>query len=174
MKKIYVVLSMFAVVASTLFVSCAQKKEPDVVIAPPANKTATYAQNDEGAYVWSYADADKWTKANYWRGFWQHAMDASNVLRYTITPNVAWSAEIPEEYTEYVQFNVVKAGHDADLNPDNYELSSTTSGNRGSNTLQIVVKQIPDGEETVTCVGYITMGGETTPFVTINIVPAEL
>lgn len=172
MKKIYVVLSMFAIVASTLLVSCAQKKEPDVVIAPPSNQTATFAQNDEGDYVWSYDY--KWTQANYWRGFWQHALDANNVLRYTITPNVAWSAEIPEEYSEYVQFRVVKPGCDDGFIEENFMYSNTTSGNRGSNTLQIAVRKIPNGEDTVTCVGYITMGGETTPFVTINIVPAEL
>lgn len=174
MKKIYVVLSMIAVVASTLFVSCAQKKEPDVVVAPPANKTTTYGINLEGEREWTWASSDAWTKANYWRGFWRHATDAENIVRYTITPNVAWTAEIPAEYAEYIQFNVVKPGHDADLNPDNYELSSTASGNRGSNTLQVVVLKVPGvDEEMVTCVANIIMGGESTPFLTVNIAPDE-
>uniref|UniRef100_UPI00405618D2 hypothetical protein n=1 Tax=Alistipes sp. TaxID=1872444 RepID=UPI00405618D2 len=172
MKKIYVVLSMMAVVASTLFVSCAQKKEPDVVAAPPANQTATYEVNAEGDYAWSYTY--EWTQGNTWRGFWQHALDASNILRYTITPNMKWSAYITPESAEYIQFRVVKPGCDDGFKDENFMLSSTTSGNRGSNTLQIAAIKIPEpGTETVTCTAYITMDGQDTPFLTINIVPME-
>lgn len=174
MKKIYVVLSMVVVAASALFVSCAQKKVPDVVVAPPKHSIATYEVNAEGEYVFTYDDAYKWNSSNYYRGFWQHALDASNVLRYTITPNTAWSAYIEPEATEYLQFRVLKPGCDDGFIEENFELSDRTSGNRGSNTLQIVVVRVPEsGEEMVKCVANIIMESEETPFLTVNIAPRD-
>ena len=174
MKKIYVVLSMVVVVASALFVSCAQKKDPDLVIAPPKHCIATYEMNSEGEYVFTYASEYKWNSSNFYRGFHQHPQYASNVLLYTITPNAAWSAYIEPEATEYLQFMVLKPGCDDGFIEENFELSDRTSGNRGSNTLKVVVVKVPEsGEEMVKCVANIIMQSEETPFLTVNIAPRD-
>lgn len=169
MKRIYAIVGVVAVLASTMFISCAGEKEIETVIAPPRNRTATYAVNSEGVYAWSYSSADTYSKANFWRGLWRHKQDAANIVRYTITPNVEWNARIVGDAAEYINFRVGKDGYEGFVE-ENFELKDAVSGNRGSNTLQIAVLKTPEvGEETKVCQIEIVMGGEVTIFGTFNL-----
>ena len=105
MKKFISILSLAAIVASALFVSCAQKKEPTLVPAFPYNKTATYVQNeDSGEWAWSWASADGWTAAKD-GGFGTTTTNhfGATVLEYRIDPNAAWTAEVVGQGKEYVE-----------------------------------------------------------------------
>ena len=110
MKKFTTILSLVAIVASVLFVSCAQKKEPTLVPAFPYKKTATYVQNeDSGEWAWSWASADDWTAAKD-GGFGKVSSGTTagtnhfgaTVLEYRIDPNAAWTAEVVGQGKEYV------------------------------------------------------------------------
>lgn len=59
MKKFNVMLSLVAIVASVLFVSCAQKKTPDVVPAFPTLVTATISA--EADHSWKIEPNMDWT-----------------------------------------------------------------------------------------------------------------
>jgi hypothetical protein len=92
MKKITSVLSLLALVASALFVSCAQSKEPDLVPAFPSHKYASYALNKDGVYVWTFNTTDSYTAAKG-GGFRVNTANAA-ILDYIIIPNAEWSVEI--------------------------------------------------------------------------------
>ncbi len=173
MRKFNLILGMFAVIASTLCVSCAQKKEPDLVIAPPRNRVAEYVYDLNGKRVWQFDTTDARTLANKWIGLWHHEQDFDDILRYTITPNTAWKVSITEGSEQYIQLRIGKNGYDGFI-AENFELKNSTSGKRGSNTFQISVVKTPAiGEEPVVCTIDIEMGGESTTIATLTIHPEE-
>lgn len=171
MKKISVILGCIAVLASTLFVSCIKEKEPEWIAAPPSNRFAEYIVNDKGERAWSIASADQWTNGNYWSGFTHFTdTDPIEVLRYAMFPNVEWTASIAPGSEEYIMFRVGKYGGDAFT--DDYTLQTSCSGRRGYTFLQVIVIKTPAvGEEAVKAVANVTMGGETTPIITLTIHP---
>jgi hypothetical protein len=170
MKKFTTILSLVAIVASVLFVSCAQKKEPTVVPAFPAKKIATYALNSKGVHAWSYTSAHAWSKGNYWTGFRVDPEDATRVMYY-IAPNVSWSAHIVGEAQEFLQFRVHKEGEPV-YDEASYYYTSTVSGPRGNQAMTLVVTRIPEfGEEQLSGELEIVMDGQTMPLATINVGP---
>ncbi len=171
MKKLTTILSLVAIVASVLFVSCAQKKEPTVVPAFPTKKTATYALNSKGVHAWSYTSAHTWSKANYWTGFRVDPLDATRVMYY-IAPNVAWTANIVGEAQEYLQFRVLRDSSLPVYDEASYDYTSTVSGERGNQPITLVVTKIPEyDEEQFSGELELVMEGQTMPLATINIGP---
>ncbi len=169
MKKFISMLSLAAIVASALFVSCAQPKTPDVIPAFPTTKTATYAPNAKGVYEWTFASDYKYTNAKG-GGFLVNTFDKS-VLDYTITPNFEWSIEIVGEGKEYVQ---VRSGYGFDNDDPTFVIGDTANGPRGKNVLGFFVIKTPEvGEEAVECVVNMTMAGETMPIAIFVIEPSE-
>ncbi|MBR2032848.1 MAG: hypothetical protein IKA04_11680 [Alistipes sp.] len=168
MKKIYSILSIVAVVASTLFVSCAQKKTPDVVTAPPMYVEATYTALDDGGHDWIWDAAYTYNSSHVYRGLYQrtvndtggYEVDKNEWIRYEMMPNVDWTATIVEG-SEYLQFLVNPNGY-IGPNPDGNYLTNTVSGKRGNNTLVFCVVKTPAyGEENVTCKVDIEMANES-------------
>ena len=163
MKKFNLILGVFALVASTLFVSCAKPKDPTPVAAPPMYVEATYTAQKKGGHLWKWNSAYSWTKANYWRGLYQHDEDKAKSpahLRYEMTPNTDWVANITEG-AEYVQFRVGQDNYQG-FDDSKYDLTSVDSGHRGNYTMRFFVVKTPAfGEEAVTCKVEITMAGQT-------------
>ena len=172
MRKFISMLSLVAIVASALFVSCAQKKEPTVVPAFPYNKTATYSQNEEtGEWIWSYATADGYSNAKG-VGFYTSLFDNKTLatyLEYRFTPNVDWSLEILGNGKEYVEVCL----WDGDFTPEEYTFGSTLSGKRGQNQLEFRTIKTPESyEEPVEVEVALTMEGETMVIATLVLEPA--
>jgi hypothetical protein len=169
MKKFISILSLAAIVASALFVSCAQKKEPTLVTAFPYNKTATYVQNeDSGEWAWSWASADGWTAAKD-GGFGTTTTNhfGATVLEYRIDPNAAWTAEVVGQGKEYVEM-----GQGFDFDVEKLTWGSTASGDRGKNSLYFRVLKTPESyEEAVEVEVALTMVGETMVIATLVIEP---
>ena len=176
MKKFISILSLAAIVASALFVSCAQKKEPTLVPAFPYNKTATYVQNeDSGEWAWSWASADGWTAAKD-GGFGVVSSGTTagtnhfgaTVLEYRIDPNAAWTAEVVGQGKEYVEM-----GQGFDFDVEKLTWGSTASGDRGKNSLYFCVLKTPESyEEAVEVEVALTMVGETMVIATLVLEPA--
>ena len=169
MKKFISILSLAAIVASALFVSCAQKKEPALVPAFPYNKTATYVQNeDSGEWAWSWASADGWTAAKD-GGFGTTTTNhfGAEVLEYRIDPNAAWTAEVVGQGKEYVAM-----GQGFDFDVEKLTWGSTASGDRGKNSLYFRVLKTPESyEEAVEVEVALTMLGETMVIATLVLEP---
>ena len=170
MKKFISILSLAAIVASALFVSCAQKKEPTLVPAFPYNKTATYSQDeDSGEWSWSWASADGWTAAKD-GGFGTTTTNhfGPTVLEYRIDPNADWTAEVVGQGKEYVEMGI---GYD--FNADNLSWGTTASGLKGKNSLYFRVLKYPESyEEAVEVEVALTMVGETMVIATLVLEPA--
>ena len=176
MKKFISILSLAAIVASALFVSCAQKKEPTLVPAFPYKKTATYAQKeDSGEWAWSWASADDWTAAKD-GGFGKVSSGTTagtnhfgaTVLEYRIDPNAAWTAEVVGQGKEYVEM-----GQGFDFDVEKLTWGSTAAGDRGKNSLYFRVLKTPESyEEAVEVEVALTMVGETMVIATLVLEPA--
>lgn len=169
MKKFTTIVSLVAIVASALFVSCAKPKEPTLVPAFPYNKTATYVQNeDSGEYSWTWASADGWTAAKD-GGFGTTTTNhfGSQVLEYRIDPNAEWTAEILGQGKEYVEM-----GQGWSFDIDSYTWGATAHGDKGKNSLYFRVLKTPESyEEAFTCEVALTMAGETMVIATLVIEP---
>lgn len=170
MKKFISILSLAAIVASALFVSCAQKKEPTLVPAFPYNKTATYVQNeDSGEWAWSWASADGWTAAKD-GGFGTTTTNhfGATVLEYRIDPNATWTAEVVGQGKEYVEM-----GQGFDFDVEKLTWGSTAAGDIGKNSLYFRVLKTPESyEEAIEVEVALTMVGETMVIATLVLEPA--
>ena len=174
MKKFISMLSLVAIVASALFVSCAEPKEPTLVPAFPYNKTATYSQNeDTGEWIWSDASDDGYTNAKD-TGFYPSLLDNKTLaeyLEYRIDPNADWTLEILGNGKEYVEV----ALWDGHFKAEEYTFGSTLAGLRGKQQLEFrVIKTPAVGEEAVTVEAALTMVGETMVIATLVLEPAVL
>jgi hypothetical protein len=168
MKKFTKILSLVAIVASTLLMSCAKKHQPDPVPAFPELMKATYALNSKGVHAWG-SFSRSWSKTYYWTGFRVDPSDATRVMCY-INPNKDWSATIVGEARDYLKFRVHKGG--AVYNDNNYTLTNTVSGTYGNQPITLVVTKIPEfGEEAFVGNIDITMAEQTMPLAVITIGP---
>ena len=170
MKKFISMLSLAAIVASALFVSCAEPKEPTVVPAFPYDKTATYTQNeDSGEWAWAYASGDKYTNA-LGVGFQASKVDPT-YLEYRFTPNVDWTLEILGNGKQYVE----AYRQDGYFAEDECTFSSNLSGSKGMNTVGFRVIKTPESyEEPVNVEVALTMGSETMVILTLVLEPAVI
>ena len=173
MKRFLSMLSLVAVVASALFVSCAKSKDIDPVKAFPRAKHATYTVNENGVHVWSFSSSDTWSKANYWAGFRiEPAPGDTSRLYYYIEFNKEWTVRIASGH-DYIQFRVGKDGYYAGYDESQYCYTSAVSGERGMQRLVIVPVQVPEvGEEPVVCELVCDILGESMPIGTITLEPA--
>ena len=173
MKKFTSILSLVAVVASVLFVSCAKPKDIDPVKAFPRAKHATYELNSKGVYAWTFSADDTWKKGapSYWTGFRvEPAPGDTSRLYYYIDFNKSWTVNIVSGQ-DYIQFRVGKDGY-VGYDESQYVYTSTVSGERGMQRLVICPMQKPEaGEEPVVCELECYMEGETMPIGTITIGP---
>ena len=161
-------LSLAAIVASALFVSCAKPKEPTLVPAFPYLKTATYVQNEEDeTWKWSYASADKYTNALA-VGF-QASKVNTDFLEYRFTPNAAWTLEVVGNGKQYVD----AYRQDGYFTEDQLSFGSTLSGDRGLNTVGFRVLKTPESyEEPVEVEINLSMEGETMQILKLVLEPA--
>ena len=168
MKKLISMLSLAAIVASALFVSCAQPKEPTLVPAFPYNKTATYTQNeDSGEWKWTYASADGWSTSKD-VGF-QVSKLGTDYLEYRVNLNADWTLEVVGQGKEYIEVY----RQDGYFKPEECTFGSTLSGSRGKNTLGIHVIKTPESyEEAVSVELALTMEGETMVIATLVLEPS--
>ena len=168
MKKLFSMLSLAAIVASALFVSCAKPKEPTLVPAFPYLKTATYVQNEEDeTWKWSYASADKYTNALA-VGF-QASKVNTDFLEYRFTPNAAWTLEVVGNGKQYVD----AYRQDGYFTEDQLSFGSTLSGDRGLNTVGFRVLKTPESyEEPVEVEINLSMEGETMQILKLVLEPA--
>ena len=168
MKKFISMLSLAAIVASALFVSCAKPKEPTLVPAFPYDKTATYSQNeDTEEWAWAYASGDKFTNA-LGVGFQASKLDPT-YLEYRFTPNAAWTLEILGNGKNYIE----AYRQDGYFKVEECTFSSTLSGDRGLNTIGFRVIKTPESyEEPVEVEVALTMEGETMVILTLVLEPA--
>ncbi len=166
MKKITVMLSLVAIVASALCVSCAQKKTPDEIPAFPANKVATYAPNAENTYSWSYPSANGYTKSNGCGFLINHEDKVS--LEYLITPNADWTLEVAGKAKDYVNIR-----HGYGYKEENHVCAASISGKRGHlETFRFVVLKTPESyEEALECEVKLTILGETMTVATLVLEP---
>lgn len=168
MKKFISMLSLAAIVASALFVSCAKPKEPTVVPAFPYDKTATYAQNeDSGEWAWAYASGDKYTNA-LGVGFQASKIDPT-FLEYRMTPNMDWTLEILGNGKEYLE----AYRQDGYFKVEELTFAHSLSGLKGLNTIGFRVIKTPESyEEPVNVEVALSMAGETMTILTLVLEPA--
>ena len=168
MKKFISMLSLAAIVASALFVSCAKPKEPTVVPAFPYDKTATYAQNeDSGEWAWAYASGDKFTNA-LGVGFQASKIDPT-FLEYRMTPNMDWTLEILGNGKEYLE----AYRQDGYFKVEELTFAQSLSGLKGLNTIGFRVIKTPESyEEPVEVEVALSMAGETMTILTLVLEPA--
>ncbi|MBE6197139.1 MAG: hypothetical protein E7141_00505 [Rikenellaceae bacterium] len=161
MRKFTSVLSLVALVASALFVSCAKEKTPDLVPAFPANKPASYAPNKSGEYVWTFDSAYSYTNAR--GGGFRVNVNNKSILDYVIAPNADWTVEVVGEGSKYLE---VRYGYG--YNEDNYTYGSSVSGPRGANTIGFRTTSAARETEVV-CVVEMIMCGERMPIATLTL-----
>ena len=168
MKKLFSMLSLAAIVASALFVSCAKPKDPTVVPAFPYHKTASYVQNeDSGEWAWTYASGDKFTNA-LGVGFQVSKVDPS-YLEYRFTPNADWTLEVLGNGKEYVE----AYRQDGYFNVEECTFAHNLSGAKGVNTVGFRVNKTPESyEEPVEVEIAVSMAGETMTILTLKLEPA--
>lgn len=178
MKRISMILGLVAIVASTLFVSCAKKHVPNEVPAFPRKMSATYQLNSKGVHAWTsfvYADDGKtscaWNSTNRWTGCRVDPTDATRLMMY-FAPNKDWSVCIPEAYREFLQFRVHKEGEPV-YNESSYYTAYEVSGERNNQAnVTIVVTKIPAyDEEPLVGELEISMAEQTMPLATITVGP---
>lgn len=172
------ILGLVAIVASTLFVSCAKKHVPNDVPAFPRKMSATYALNSKGVHAWAgfvFADDGKtscaWNSTNRWTGCRVDPTDATRLMMY-FAPNKAYSVRIAESAREFLQFRVHKVGEPL-YNEESYYTAYEVSGDCDNQAcVTIVPTQIPQyDEEPLVGELEITMAGQTMPLATITIGP---
>ena len=169
MRKFTALLSVVAIAASALFMSCAQKVVPTLVPAFPSIKYATYELNKRGVFEWTYESAYGFTAAKG-VGF-QNAKDAR--LEYVIEPNADWVANISAEDAEYVALRVGKDGY-VGYDESQYVHATTTDGARGKRVLCFEVVKTPyKGETPVEVDVKLTMCGQTMVIATFTINPSN-
>ena len=177
MKRISMFLGMVAIAASTLFVSCAKKHEPDQVKAFPRERAATYALNNKGVYAWSAPSTDQWTSGNKWTGFRVATVPTDisklgNAVLFYMATNRDWTATIKPESREYLKFRVYK-GSGSSYDEANYSYVNEVSGvyDNQIELCFVVVKTPEYGEEAFKALVDLTMEGETMPLANITIGP---
>ena len=179
MKRITMILGMVAIVASTLFVSCAKKHEPDQVKAFPRERAATYALNKKGVYTWTASADDDWDTASRWTGFRvissnipDEIKKMGNAVLFYMATNRDWTASIAPESREYLKFRVYNGTGDF-YDEANYSYVDEVSGKMDNQCeLCFVVIKTPEyGEESVKTFANLTMEGETMPLANITIGP---
>lgn len=168
MKKLTALLSLVAIAASVLFVSCAQKKEPDLVPAFPSHKYASYSfSKKNNAYAWTFESTYSYTAAKGC-GFRVNTTNSA-ILDYVIDPNTDWTARVVGDASEYVE---VRYGYG--YNDEHYTYGAEVSGERGLQTIGFrIVKQPEWNEEAKECDIALTMGSETMIIATLTIDPAQ-
>ena len=178
MKRISMILGLVAIVASTLFVSCAKKHEPNLVPAFPRKMSATYQLNSKGVHAWTgfvYADDGKtscaWNSTNRWTGCRVDPEDATRLMMY-FAANKAYTVRVAESARDFLQFRVHKVGEPV-YNPESYYTTYEVSGDRDNQAyVTIVPTQIPAfDEEPLVGELEITMANQTMPLATITINP---
>ena len=167
MKKFTAMLGLVAVVASALFVSCAQKKEPDLVAAFPKHHYATYAVNSKGVLDWTWDTSLYGFTQAKGVGFVKSVQDAS-ILNFRVTPNADWTMSIVEG-EEYID---LRTGYG--YQEDNYYYAKSVSGERGLSTIGIRILKQPTMEEGEKKVDLeLTIANDKLKVVTLTIAPAE-
>ena len=178
MKRISMILGLVAIVASTLFVSCAKKHEPNLVPAFPRKMSATYQLNSKGVHAWTgfvYADDGKtscaWNSTNRHTGCRVDPEDATRLMMY-FAANKAYTVRVAESARDFLQFRVHKVGEPV-YNPESYYTTYEVSGDRDNQAyVTIVPTQIPAfDEEPLVGELEITMANQTMPLATITINP---
>ena len=168
MKKFISMLSLAAIVASALFISCAKPQGPTLVPAFPYHKTATYSQNeDSGEWKWTYASADAWATSKGY-GF-QASKLGTDYLEYRITPNADWTLQVVGLGKEYIEVY----RQDGYFTPEECKFGHSLSGARGLNTIGLHVLKTPESyEEPVEVEINLSMEGETMQILTLTLEPA--
>lgn len=183
MKKITSILSLAAIVVSALCMSCAKSKTPDVVVAFPSNKYATYERGEDGGfYKWTYASADKYepwgtgsgamgSSSPRRGGFEEQYVPNDATINLWFEPNASWTAEVVGEGKKYIQL-----GYGPGNQSENLVKGSKVSGTygKGVDDLQIEVIDVPHiSVGNVEVVIELEMGGQRMPLATITIVATE-
>lgn len=169
MRKFTALLSIVAIAASALFVSCAQKNVPTVVPAFPSIKYATYQLNKSGDFEWSYESAYGYTDAK--GGGFQNKKDAR--LEYVIEPNADWTATIEGDGVEYVAFRIGNNGYEG-YDDSQYTHGATVDGARGKRVLRFEVVKTPyKGETPVEVNVKMLMCGQNMVIATFTIYPSN-
>ena len=178
MKKITSILSLAAIVVSALCMSCAKSKTPDIVIAFPDNKYASYERNENGAYEWvvesqyvyqpygtsSGAAGHSSPKRG---GFENQSVPNKATINYWFEPNAEWTAEVMGIGKKYIQL-----GYGYGYQSENQVKGDIVSGGygKGMEDLQIEIIALPellDGDKE--CVIELEMNGQRMPLATIKI-----
>jgi hypothetical protein len=179
MKRISMFLGMIAVVASTLFVSCAQKHVPDQAMAFPRERAATYALNKNGVYTWTASSSDDWDATSKWTGFRvissnipTEIKEMGNAVLFYMATNRDWTASIAPESREYLKLRVYN-NNGSFYDESSYSYVDEVSGVMGNQIeLCIVVIKTPEfGEEPVETHLNLTMENQTMPLAKITIGP---
>ena len=181
MKRISMFLGMIAVVASTLFVSCAQKHVPDQAMAFPRERAATYALNKNGVYTWTASASDDWDATSKWTCFRvvssnipTEIKNMGNAVLFYMATNRDWTASIAPESREYLKFRVHTGNlEDSFYDETKWSLVDEVSGKMDNQIeLCIVVIKTPEfGEESVETHLNLTMENQTMPLAKITIGP---
>lgn len=169
MRKFTALLSIVAIAASALFVSCAQKIVPTLVPAFPSIKYATYELNKSGEFEWLYDSAYGYTNAKG-VGFQNNA---GARLEYVIEPNADWTATIEGNGVEYVAFRVGNNGYEG-YDESQYTHGATVDGARGKRVLKFEVVKTPyKGETPVEVNVKMMMCGQNMTIATFTIYPSN-
>ena len=168
MKKFISMLSLAAIVASALFVSCAKPQGPTLVPAFPELKTAQYSQNeDTEAWAWSYVSEVGYTNAK--GGGFQVSKLGTEYLEYRFTPNADWSLDIVGSGKEYLEVY----RQDGYFKPEDCTFGHHVSGTRGLSTVGFRVIKTPESyEEPVMVNVALNMEGETKVILDLVLNPA--
>ena len=168
MKKLTALLNLVAIAASVLFVSCAQKKEPDLVPAFPSHKYASYSfSSKNNAYTWTFESTYSYTAAKGC-GFRVNTANSA-ILDYIIDPNTDWTASVVGDACDYIE---VRYGFG--YSDENYTYGSSVSGDRGMQTIGFRIKKQPEwNEEAKKCDIALTMGSETMIIATLTLDPGQ-
>lgn len=177
MKKFTLILSVVAIAASALMMSCAKKHVPVPVPAFPRERTATYEFNTTlKDHWWSYASADGWTSGNKWLGFRYCPVGGAttndqrkdNRIILYIAPNQDWTARIVGDAKDFMHFLV---GGEFWTGSSVYSVSGTRE-NRTELVIEVEKDKIPGpGEQDLVGKIELDMSEQTMPLATINVKP---
>ena len=182
MKKITSILSLAAIVVSALCMSCAKSKTPDVIVAFPTNKYASYVCDENGAYSWDVESQYRYQPYGTGSGSMassspkaggfdvtNHEMKYPDAIVYWFEPNASWTAEVVGAGKEYIQLSVGPG-----YKPENQQKGDIVSGVGGWIDMYIEVISVPHlSVGAVECVIELEMGGQRMPIATINIDATE-
>ena len=178
MKKITSILSLAAIVVSALCMSCAKSKTPDVVVAFPANKYASYERDENGVYKWvveSQYVYQPWGTSSGAAGhsspkrggFESQSVPNTATINYWFEPNAEWTAEVVGIGKKYIQLS-----YGYGYQSENQVKGDIVSGGcgKGLEDLQIEIITLPTLlEGDVECLIELEMAGERMPLATIKI-----